>query len=81
MTTVFFASEMRQHTGGLQYTQIEATSYRRALRELSRDFPGLTDDVYKKFSVAIDGAIIHQPLLETFQADSELVFIPRIAGG
>ena len=72
---------MQQHTGGCRQTQIEATSYRLALRELSLEFPGLTETVYEKFSVAIDGTIIHTPLLETFRADSELVFIPRIAGG
>ena len=81
MTTVFFADEMQQHTGGRKQVQIAATSYRLALRELSGEFPGLTEAVYEKFSIAIDGTIIHTPLLETFQADSELVFIPRIAGG
>ena len=81
MTTVVFSDEMQLHTGGLKQTQIEASSYRRALRELSDRFPGLTDEVYEKLSVAIDGTIVHRPLLETFEADSELVFIPRIASG
>jgi molybdopterin converting factor small subunit len=81
MTTVVFASEMRQHTGGLAQTDIGATNYRQALRELSCKFPGLTNDEYLKFSIAIDGTIVHTPLLETFEEKSELVFIPKIAGG
>jgi hypothetical protein len=31
--------------------------------------------------VAIDGVLVHTPLLETFEPDSELVFIPKITGG
>ncbi|MFT5335617.1 MAG: hypothetical protein ACI9GB_003536, partial [Halioglobus sp.] len=31
--------------------------------------------------IAIDGVMIHSPLLETFGPNSELVFIPKIAGG
>ena len=35
----------------------------------------------EKMAVAIDGMIIHEPLLQRFGEDSELVFVPRIAGG
>lgn len=81
MPVVIFADDMQQHTGGLKFTQVQATSFRSALRELTETFPQLTAEVYGKFSVAIDGTIIHAPLMESFQADSEIVFIPRIASG
>ncbi|MBT4521469.1 MAG: MoaD/ThiS family protein [Halieaceae bacterium] len=81
MASVVFASDMRQHTGGCGQTRVNATGYRAALRELSEAFPQLSDAVFEKYSIAIDGVIILSPLLETFEPDSELVFIPRIAGG
>lgn len=81
MAHVAFIGDLRQHTGGCEETEIQATSYRAALRELQQTYPGLTDAVLEKFSVAIDGEMITSPLLETFAADSELVFFPRIAGG
>jgi hypothetical protein len=81
MATVFFSDEMQQYTNGRRKIEIKARDYRRALTELSGEFPELTNELYNRFSVAIDGAIIHTPLLETFQADSELVFIPKLSGG
>ena len=81
MATVIFTGGLRQLTGGTEEVHIEAASYRAAIRELRLQFPVLTDSVLEKFSVAIDGVMIQSPLLETFEPDSELVFIPKIAGG
>ena len=71
---------MRSLTG-VEDVQIQATSYRAALRQLKEKFPQLTDDVFDKFAVAIDNIMIQSPLLETFQAQSELVFVPKIPAG
>ena len=81
MALVILAPGMRAHTGGLGETEVAATSYRGAVRELQARFPDLTDDVFERCSVAIDGDQVHTPLLETFTEHSELVFIPKIAGG
>ena len=81
MATVIFIGGLRQLTGGTEEVHIEAANYRAAIRELQLRFPALTDSVLEKFGVAIDGAIIHSPLLETLDHDSELIFIPKIAGG
>ncbi len=81
MATVVFTGDLRLHTGGCGEVEVQATSYRAAVRELQQEFPGLTAEVMDKFSVSIDGVLIRSPLLETFEADSELVFIPKIAGG
>ena len=81
MATVVITGDMRLYTGGREEAEVEATSYRAAVRELQQQFPALTDAVLEKFSVAIDGVMIQSPLLETFEVDSELVFIPKIAGG
>ncbi len=81
MVKVVFGPGMRDRLGGLEETGIEATSYRGAVRELREQFPQLTDDLFEKCSVAIDGVLIQSPLLETFEPDSELLFIPKIVGG
>jgi hypothetical protein len=78
---VVLVPEMRAYTGGQLETEIEATGYRAAVRELQQQFPLLTDEMFAKCSVAIDGEQVHTPLLETFGADSELLFIPKITGG
>jgi molybdopterin converting factor small subunit len=81
MATVIFSSGLRQLTGASEEVHIEAANYRAAIRELRQQFPELTDSVLEKFGIAIDGVMIHSPLLETFGPNSELVFIPKIAGG
>jgi molybdopterin converting factor small subunit len=81
MVSVVLAPGMRAYTGGQVETEIDAVSYRAAVRELQQQFPELPAEMFEKCSVAIDGVQVHTPLLETFEADSELVFIPLIAGG
>ncbi|MDB3856354.1 hypothetical protein N9284_02565 [Halieaceae bacterium] len=80
MAKVIFAAEMRLLTG-VEDTQIQATSYRAALRELKQKFPQLSDQSFDKFAVAIDNIMIQSPMLETFQEQSELVFVPKIPAG
>jgi sulfur-carrier protein len=81
MTTIVLADELQAFTGGVRQLEIEATTYRKAIAELQQRFPGLSPEVFARFSIAIDGSIVHTPLLETFAPDSEVVFIPRIASG
>jgi hypothetical protein len=81
MTTIVLANEMQALTGGIGELEIEATAYRDAIAVLQQRFPGLTAKVFTRFSIAIDGSIVHNPLLEKFAPDSEVVFIPKIASG
>lgn len=81
MATAIFMGEIRRFTDAVEQCPIDATNYRAAVAELQEKFPGLTDAVLEDFSVAIDGDLVHSPLLEHFSNDSELVFIPKIAGG
>ena len=81
MVRVIFAPEMRLQTAGVQEAEVTALSYRALVRELGVQFPQLTKSEMDKYSVAIDGVMVRKPLLETFADGSEVVFIPRIAGG
>ncbi|MEH6591782.1 MAG: hypothetical protein V7746_16095 [Halioglobus sp.] len=81
MTTVVLADELQAYTGNVRQLEIDATTYRAAIAELQQRFPGLSPELLASFSIAIDGSIVHAPLLESFTATSELVFIPKIASG
>ena len=81
MTRVTIPSDLQRYTGGLAQVEVDARSYRELLPELCRRFPDLDGGALEKMAVAIDGMIIHEPLLQRFGDDSELVFVPRIAGG
>ena len=58
---------------------------RQVLRVLDERFPGLVDELKATTAIAIDGEIIGQRLedavLERVQEDSEVYFIPAVAGG
>jgi hypothetical protein len=78
---VFFAADLQRCAGGEKSTEVAARNYRELVTELCASYPDLTADMVHKYALAIDGAIIQTPLLETFDRESELVFIPRMAGG
>jgi hypothetical protein len=78
---VTFPSELQRYTGGVEAVEVDALNYRDLVAELASRFPELTPDTIRKQAIAIDGMIIHEPLLETFGPDSDLVLVRRIAGG
>lgn len=81
MAIVIFTAEMRALTEGVEQAEIAAENYRAMLRELSASYPALNEAVFARCQIAIDGVMIHAPLLEVFTAESELVFVPKIAAG
>lgn len=81
MARVTFSTDLQRCTGGVKHAEVAARSYRELVTELSRQFPGLNDEIIGKYSLAIDGALVAKPFLETFSQDSELVFVARIAAG
>ncbi len=81
MATAVLTGELRRLAGDVEEVSLAATSYRAALRELAAAYPGMDSELFDKYNVAIDGDLIHAPLLQTFGEDSELVFIPKIAAG
>jgi molybdopterin converting factor small subunit len=78
---VTIPADLQRYTGGAARVEVNALSYRDLVDELSRRFPALTPEIIRKQAIAIDGMVIHEPLLESFLPDSELVLVPRIAGG
>lgn len=81
MASITIPTDLQRFTGGAAAVEVRARNYRDLVDELSRTFPLLTPDTIRKQAIAIDGMVIHEPLLESFGPDSQLVLVPRIAGG
>ena len=80
MAKVIFSSELQKFTREEQ-ADVDALNYRDLVSALAARYPDLGSDTLMKMAVAIDGAIIHDPLLEELEPDSEIHFLYRISGG
>ena len=60
---------------------MEATNFRRLILELEKRFPGLGVQVEESMAIAIDGIIYQDSYEAPLRPDSEIVLIPKIAGG
>ncbi len=68
-------------TGGLHEFDVDATSFRRLVRELEARFPGLGRQVEEGMAIAIDGTIYQDAYDAPIRAESEVYLIPKIGGG
>lgn len=71
----------RKYTGGEKMLDIDAGNVRGIIKALDACFPGIGEALGAGISVAIDGEIYQDAFLETVGPDSEICFLPRIAGG
>ena len=81
MAKVLFTNELQQYTDGVTEAEVAARDYRDLVRELSDRFPALSSEFLQQQALSIDGTVISQPLLESFEDNSELVFLARLQGG
>lgn len=81
MPRAVFDDVLKQYTSGLGEAGIDARNYRDAVEELLTLFPALPRSVLERYTVAIDGIIVHQAFLEQLGEHSELRFISPIRGG
>lgn len=80
MAKVVFTSELQRFTGE-EATTVSASTYRALVDELLSKYPKLDRKEIMGMAVAIDGEIIHDPLLEPIGTNSEVHFLFRISGG
>jgi hypothetical protein len=80
MARVHFSSEQQQLTDVAQ-CDIVAADYRQLIAAIARRFPRLDMADLQRMAIAIDGEIVHEPLLETLGEHSEVHFFHFIAGG
>ena len=85
MAQVEIPTRLLGRTGGTSRVEVEGRNVRQVLRVLDERFPGLVDELKATTAIAIDGEIIGQRLedavLERVEPDSEVYFIPAVAGG
>ena len=80
MATVHFAQSLTRYTGGVASVDVDAGRVGELLLEVGERFPALVAPL-EVMAVAIDGEVHHEPEFVTLSAESEIHFVPRIAGG
>jgi len=80
MATVHLPSDLTQLTRGTVDVEIDATRVHDALQILVAKFPQLAEPI-SELAVAVDGEIYTEPGYQPLRTNSELYFVPRIAGG
>ena len=80
MPTVHFTSDLTRYTGGLETFTLDAPRIHELKESLARRFPGFGEQL-EMMAVAIDGEIFNNADYRDLRADTEIHFIPRMAGG
>ena len=80
MAVVHLSGGLSQYTGGLETVEIDAPRVNDLIIALTTRFPELGGQL-DELAVAIDGVIYNSAPYQKIGADSEIYFIPRVAGG
>ncbi len=80
MAIVVFSSALAQHTGGARRVEIEAARVVDLVKALCERFPDLRGHL-DKMAVAIDDEIHQDAMFARLEPNSEVHFLPRVAGG
>ena len=87
MARVFIPAQMRDLTGGETEVEAPGNNLRQIIAALEEKFPGLSDRVLREgkiapgLAISIDNEITSLGLLAKVGVDSEVHFLPAIAGG
>jgi molybdopterin converting factor small subunit len=77
---VHFSSALTRHTGGLEQLTLDAPRVKELVDALVSRFPGLEPEL-GHLAVAIDGEVRPDAAYEPLLPQSEIYFVPKIAGG
>jgi molybdopterin converting factor small subunit len=80
MATIHFSSDLRSRTGGVEEIVVAAPRLHELVDAVVARFPDLAP-VIRDMAVAVDGEIYQEAGYEDLQPDSDVHFVPRIAGG
>ena len=81
MAQVQIWGSLRAAAGGAEVVEIEAASIGEMLEQLVIAHPGLRPQIERGVSVSIDGMIFSESWLAPILPDSEVVLLPKLAGG
>ena len=80
MATVHFPSGWTAYTSGIDRVVIDAPRVHELILAIAAQFPALTEQL-EQVAVAIDGQIFHHARYEPLSSQSEVHFLPPVAGG
>ena len=81
MVTVTVWGSLRDATEGKAEVEVDAWTFIEVLNALKRDYPGLTQQIDRGVSLAIDGLIYKDSWFTPVRPDSEVVLMPLMVGG
>ena len=87
MPEVWISPALQRLTGGREQVQVAGATIRQVVNNLEKEFPGMKeelcveDDIMPGIAVIVDGETANLGMLERVREDSEIHFIPAIAGG
>ncbi|NKB67572.1 MAG: molybdopterin synthase sulfur carrier subunit [Candidatus Latescibacteria bacterium] len=89
MPQIWLASRLRALTGGEKEVEVPGATVRQVIDQLETRYPGAKAALYDPerdamaagIAVIVDGESCQLGLLERLQPDSEVHFLPAIAGG
>ena len=87
MAIVYIPTMLQSLTGGVKQVTVEGTNVRQIIDGLEKLYPNMKERLVEEgqirpnVSVAIDGEIARMGLLEKVDENSEVHFVPAIAGG
>ena len=81
MARVVLMGEARRFTGDVDQVELDAKNVMQLFLQLGQRFPDLAPILETGFAVAIDGEMFEDQLLQPIKPDSEVVLVPKIAGG
>ncbi len=87
MATVWIPSLLRELAGGQASVEISGSTLGEVIAALERDYPGIHDrlcvgqEIHPTIAVHVDGRIAELGLREPVQEESEILFLPAVAGG
>ena len=87
MPEVWVTSDMQRMTGGRQRLRVSGSTIRRVVDSLEAECPGIRallcegDEIAPGLAVIVDGMDSGLGMMQPVEEDSEVHFLPAIAGG
>lgn len=87
MAKVFIPTMLQPLTGGVKQAECQGRNVRQIVDALEDQFPGIKarlvedGEIRSNLAVDIDGDVARMGMLERGREDSEIHFVPAIAGG
>ena len=87
MAEVWMSTSMQRFSGGRERVQVLGATVRQIVNNLDQEYPGMKDvlcinnEIDPAIAVVIDGETSNLGMLDKVNENSEVHFIPAMAGG